>query len=162
MLPLTVAFAPADPTAPPASELLAEMVAELRRLYGIERGHIGVPLEIHELAPPGGVYLVGRVEGAVVAGGGVRTIGAGTGEVKRMYVRPAWRGRSVGAQLLTALEAAAAGAGLRRVRLDTGPLQASAQHLYERSGYHRIADYNGNQHASYWAEKALDGPVPAS
>jgi GNAT superfamily N-acetyltransferase len=157
-----LAFAPADPTVPPASELLAEMVAELRQLYQVDGGHIGVPLEIHELAPPGGVYLVGLVEGAAVAGGGVRTIGTGTGEVKRMYVRPAWRSCGVGAQLLTALEAAATEAGLRRLRLDTGPLQASAQRLYERSGYRRITDYNGNQHASYWAEKTLDGPGPPS
>jgi GNAT superfamily N-acetyltransferase len=82
------------------------------------------------------------------------------GEVKRMYVRPGWRNRGVGALLLGALEAAAGARGLRHLRLDTGPRQASAQRLYERSGYHPIADYNGNQLASYWAEKILDGPDP--
>lgn len=160
--PDTVAFGPADPTVPPASELLADTVAELRQLYGVMSGQIGVPLETHELAPPGGVYLVGRAHGDPVAGGGVRTIGARMGEVKRMYVRPTWRGRGVGALLLAALEAAAADAGMARLRLDTGPLQVSAQRLYERSGYRPIPDYNGNQLASYWAEKGLGGPDQAA
>ncbi len=40
-------------------------------------------------------------------------------------------------------------------RLDTGKRQAAAKHLYERSGYVEIPDYNGNTQASYWFEKEL-------
>lgn len=149
-------FAPADPAVPPACELIDAMVTEMQALYGIV-GHVGVPLDLSELAPPEGVYLVGRAGPGdeVVAGGGLRTIGEGIGEIKRMYVVPAWRGRGAGAQLLAALEAAARDLGLALVRLDTGASQPEARHLYEKSGYRSIANYNGNDHAAFWGEKSL-------
>ena len=149
-------FEPADPTAPPASDLIEAMVAEMQQLYGIV-GHVGVPLDLSELVPPGGVYLVGRDarSGEAVAGGGVRTIGKGIGEIKRMYIVPAWRGRGAGARLLAALEAAALELGLPTVRLDTGASQPGARHLYEKSGYRSIPNYNGNDHAAFWGEKRL-------
>ena len=151
-----IEFSPADPSAPPAGDLIDAMVTEMRALYGIV-GHVGVPLDLSELAPPQGVYLVGRAGpgGEVVAGGGLRTIGEGVGEIKRMYVVPEWRGRGAGAQLLSALEAAARDLGLALVRLDTGPRQPGARHLYEKSGYRSIANYNGNDHAAFWGEKSL-------
>ncbi|MHB8504333.1 MAG: GNAT family N-acetyltransferase [Acidimicrobiales bacterium] len=176
-----VTFTPADPLAPPAAGLLAAMEAEMLALYGIgacgidepavapagggpgadasarPRVHIGVPLERSELAPPGGVYLVGRtVTGEVVAGGGLRTIAPGIGEIKRMYVVPALRGGGLGRRLLAALEAWARDElHLERTRLDTGPGQPGARSLYERSGYRGIGNYNANAHASFWGEKSL-------
>src|SRR5512142_3174048 len=131
-----VEFSAADPAIPPAVDLIRAMVAEMQELYSLS-GHVGVPLDLSELAPPGGVYLVGRTVpgGEIVAGGGLRTIGESTGEIKRMYVAPSFRGMGVGAQLLAALEAAAAGMGMTRVRLDTGSRQPGARHLYEKSGY---------------------------
>ena len=163
-----IRFSPVDPSTPPGSDLIEAMVAEMRELYGIV-GHVGVPLDLPELAPPGGVYLVGRAgpeagpegvpggvpDGVIVAGGGLRTIAEGIGEIKRMYVVPAWRGRGAGARLLAALEAAALGLGLATVRLDTGPDQPGARHLYEKSGYRSIPDYNGNERAAFWGEKRL-------
>lgn len=151
-----VDFSPADPTAPPAVDLIEAMVAEMQELYSIA-GHVGVPLDLSELAPPDGVYLVGhdRTSKEVVAGGGVRTIGDAMGEIKRMYVVPEWRGAGVGAQLLAALEAAALGLGLTTVRLDTGGRQPGARHLYEKSGYRSIPNYNANGHAAFWGEKRL-------
>jgi len=151
-----IEFSPADPSIPPASDLIHAMVAEMQGLYGIV-GHVGVPLDLSELAPPAGVYLVGRAgpEREVVAGGGLRTIGEGIGEIKRMYVVPSWRGRGAGAQLLAALESAARDLGLALVRLDTGASQPEARHLYEKAGYRSIANYNGNDHAAFWGEKNL-------
>ena len=154
-----VRFEAADPESPPARDLIEAMIAEMQDLYGIE-GHIGVPLELSELAPPHGVYLVGRTgdpDKTPVAGGGLRTIGPGPGlgEIKRMYVVPDWRGRGIGEQLLSALEAAAVGLGMSRVRLDTGSRQSSALHLYRKSGYEPVSNYNGNDHASFWGEKRL-------
>lgn len=151
---MDIEFSPADPAVPPAVDLI--QVAEMQELYSLT-GHVGVPLDLSELAPPGGVYLVGRTVpgGEVVAGGGLRTIGEGTGEIKRMYVVPQFRGTGAGAKLLAALEAAASGMGLTRVRLDTGSRQPGARHLYEKSGYRSIANYNGNGHAAFWGEKVL-------
>lgn len=156
----SLVFESADPATPPANDLIEAMVSEMRVLYGIV-GHVGVPLDLAELAPPGGVYLVGSARAGggtsrvIVTGGGLRTIEPGVGEIKRMYVVPEWRGRSAGAQLLAALEGAASELGLVTVRLDTGPKQPGARHLYEKSGYTSIANYNGNTAASFWGEKQL-------
>ncbi len=146
-----------DPARPPASDLLAAMEAELTRIYGTT-GPKGVPLRHDELAPPSGAYVVAFVGEEPVGGGGIREIGPGLGEVKRMYVVPSWRGRGVARRLLAALEREASALGFVRVRLDTGTAQADARHIYETSGYRPIADYNGNRRAAFWGEKLLELP----
>lgn len=150
-----VEFLACPPGEPPAKGLIEAMVAELKELYGITEGRLGVPLEPAELGPPAGVYLVGWAGGETVAGGGLRTIGPGLGEIKRMYVTPTWRGRGMARRLLGALEDAARSLGHERVRLDTGPKQPEARRLYETAGYLSIPNYNGNHHAAFWGEKIL-------
>lgn len=76
-------------------------------------------------------------------------------EIKRMYVRPRYRGRGLARALLMALEREAVGIGATVARLDTGPKQALAMGLYARSGYREIGNWNGNPHATYWGEKHL-------
>ena len=65
----------------------------------------------------------------------------GYGELKRMYVHDAARGRGIGAALLDAVEALAAGLGIRTLRLETGEPQAAAIALYGRAGYLRTAPF---------------------
>jgi GNAT superfamily N-acetyltransferase len=156
----TVTFAPCDPALPPASELLTEMAAELNALYGTSMRLQRPALQPADLRPPHGTYLVGSVDGVAVAGGGLRALGEGTAEVKRMFVRPSARSRGVAGALLKALEAAAADLGYARVRLDTGPKQEHALALYRRAGYQPVTPYNDNPFASFWGEKQLPG-VPA-
>jgi GNAT superfamily N-acetyltransferase len=131
------------------------MVAEMLELYEITDGRIGVPLEPEELAPPGGVYLVGWMGDEPAAGGGLRLVTPEIAEIKRMYVRPPFRGRGLARALLESLERAAVRLGAAVARLDTGPKQARAQGLYERSGYREIGNWNDNPHAAYWGEKRL-------
>lgn len=150
-----IEFLACPPGEPPARTLIEAMVAELKDLYGITEGRLGVPLDPAELGPPGGVYLVGWAGRETVGGGGLRTIGPALGEIKRMYVAPSWRGRGVARRLLGALEDAARSLGHERVRLDTGPLQPEARHLYQTAGYVSIPDYNDNHHAAFWGEKVL-------
>lgn len=154
-VPEPLDFRPCDPVEEPARSLLDAMVTELTELYAITTGRLGVALEPQEMAPPGGVYLVGWSGSDAVCGGGLRTIGPQVGEIKRMYVAPGWRGRGVARRLLAALEAAAAGLGMAVVRLDTGPEQPDARHLYESAGYRSVENYNGNEHAGFWGEKQL-------
>ena len=135
------------------------MVAELHRIYDRPGVGLGVKLDPSEMGPPTGSYLAGWLDDTAIAGGGLRSIvtddGVNTAEIKRMYVLPQYRGRGLARMLLGALEAEAKRLGFQRVRLDTGPKQSDAQHVYETSGYTQIANYNGNPDASYWAEKAL-------
>jgi GNAT superfamily N-acetyltransferase len=65
----------------------------------------------------------------------------GDGEVKRMYVAPAARGRGYARALLTALEDTARAAGHPVLRLSTGEQQPEAIALYESSGYIRTAPW---------------------
>jgi GNAT superfamily N-acetyltransferase len=148
--------APCDPEQPPASALLAEMAVELSELYMTSR-RLDVP-RVHaaELRPPDGVYLVGWDGETAVAGGGLRKLDEGVGEIKRMFVRPAARSRGIAGALLSALESAARAQGYRSVRLDTGPKQVHALSLYEQAGYVAIEPYNDNPFACFWGEKALE------
>jgi GNAT superfamily N-acetyltransferase len=143
---------------PPASDLLAAMVAEMAPLYG----PIDVPgmpsATPADFAPPRGTFLVGFDDaGAPVCGGGVKGLDEETAEIKRMYVVPAARRRGLARALLAALEDAARDLGYRVAQLDTGPDQPHAQRMYETAGYRPIGNFNHNPIASFWGEKRLDG-----
>jgi ribosomal protein S18 acetylase RimI-like enzyme len=145
---------PAD--APPASDLLAAMVAEMAVLYGPIDGP-GMPSATPaDFAPPRGAFLVGFDDDRTpVCCGGVKGLEDGAAEIKRMYVVPSARGRGHARALLRALEDAARDLGYATVRLDTGPQQAHAQAMYEAAGYRRIGNFNANPVASFWGEKQL-------
>jgi GNAT superfamily N-acetyltransferase len=147
-------FELSDPEEDPASELLAAMRAELNDAYASPSRLDNPPLMPAELRPPGGAYLVGY-EGEPVAGGGLRRLGDGVAEIKRMYVRPGARSRGVAAALLAALESTARSLGYATVRLDTGPKQVHAQRLYRAAGYVDVPPYNDNPFACFWGEKRL-------
>lgn len=150
-----LSFEACDAARSPAADLIAAMIDELSELYG-RIDAPGTPSATPaDFEPPGGVFLVGMLGGRAVAGGGVKRLAPGVGEIKRMYVVPARRGSGVGSSLLAALEVAAAGLGYGTVRLDTGRHQPQAQALYERRGYRPIPDYNANPLASFWGEKLL-------
>ena len=151
-------FEPVPADTPPASDLLAAMVAEMALLYGpIDRPDMPSATAA-DFAPPRGTFLVGfDDDGAPVCGGGVKGLDAQAAEIKRMYVVPAARRRGVARALLAALEDAAHELGYTTVRLDTGPRQPHAQALYEASGYRPIGNFNANPVASFWGEKRLDG-----
>jgi putative acetyltransferase len=93
------------------------------------------------------VFLVARAGGQAVACGAVRELAPGVGEVKRMFVTPAWRGKAVARRLLAALERKAREAGYQAMRIETGVGQPEAIALYESAGYTGIppfGEYIGN------------------
>lgn len=150
-------FERADAGVEPAAALIVAMRDELAALYGplTAQSPSATP---EELSPPGGYCLVGYDDaGAAVCVGGVKRLKGteGTGEIKRMYVVPAARGRGVARRLLTALEDEARRLGYARARLDTGPRQPHARALYVSVGYQEIPDYNDNPYASFWGEREL-------
>jgi uncharacterized protein (DUF952 family)/GNAT superfamily N-acetyltransferase len=151
-----LALVPMHSGAPPASDLVEAMIEDLVPLYGRIDRPDAPTADPDEMWPPSGTFLVGWDEhGEPVCGGGVKRIGDGIAEIKRMYVVPDARTRGHARRLLVGLEDAARRLGYTRVRLDTGPEQPHAKRLYSSAGYREIADYNGNPMASYWAEKDL-------
>jgi ribosomal protein S18 acetylase RimI-like enzyme len=150
-----VRFMPCDPEEAPASELLAAMRGELIGAYDDANRLDNPPLRPRELRGPHGAYYVGYQGREAVAGGGLRGLGDGVAEIKRMYVRPQARSRGLAAALLRTLEEAARALGYEYARLDTGPKQVTAQRLYRAAGYAEIAPYNDNPFACFWGEKRL-------
>jgi GNAT superfamily N-acetyltransferase len=144
-----------DPEQTPASELLAEMRVELNEVYETFDRLDNPSLDPAELRPPHGAYLVGFDADVVAAGGGVRHLTDGVAEIKRMFVRPAFRSRGVARALLAALEEEARRLGYSATRLDTGPKQVHGLALYRSAGYLDVPAYNDNPFACFWGEKVL-------
>ena len=144
-------LAASDPT---AAVLLNSYAAELDRL-GVDRSCHRTETVAAEYEEPQGVFLVVYEDDNPVACGGIRALGDGTAEIKRMYVAPEARGRGVARGLLLRLEDEARRLGYEHVRLDTAAPLTAAQALYRRAGYREIGDYNGNEAASHWFEKDL-------
>ena len=89
-------------------------------------------------------FVIARLGGDAVGCGALRPYGVEEphiAEIKRMYVRPAVRGRGVSRSILAKLEALAREFGYSVIRLETGLLQPEAIHLYVKAGYTRIARY---------------------
>ena len=110
-----------------AVELMQELDADLGRRYPGARIH---GLRPDESRDPRLVFLVAFARGGPIACAALRELEPEVGEVKRMFVRPGWRGRGVARRLLAELESRAAGRGLLRMRLETGRQQPEAIALY--------------------------------
>ena len=101
------------------------------------------------------VWLVVYEHGEPVACGGLRQIEPGTAEIKRMFVTARARGRGHGRRLLGELEALAAQAGHRRIRLLTTEALVEARALYASAGYAVVSSFRVEGRTDYWLEKAL-------
>ncbi|NYF54709.1 GNAT family N-acetyltransferase [Micromonospora purpureochromogenes] len=118
-------------------EIDALVVAQQRELREADGGLDGQVTVTHDDIR----YLAVVVDGRAVACGGIQSLDATTGELKRMYVRPAYRGRGIARQLLTALEELAFQRGHSVVCLETGVYLPAAIGLYTSCGYEPIPVY---------------------
>lgn len=111
-----------------------------------------------DYAPPNGRLLLAvennQVEGCVA----LRKIGEGIGEMKRLYVRPAFRGKGLGRTLTETIIEAARELGYRQLRLDTLPGKMDrAITMYRSLGFEDIDRYYDNPYeAAAFMELALD------
>jgi putative acetyltransferase len=127
-----------------ARELFEEYAATL----GVSLCFQGFDEELANLpggyAPPGGRLLL-ACRGEEVAGCvALREIEPRICEMKRLYVRPAYRTGGVGRLLTERVIHEAVTAGYRRMRLDSLPTMQSALRLYRRLGFQEIAPYTTN------------------
>ena len=129
---------PVDLAEPSAARLARAMSDELAELYG-DGG--ASPVAPGDFRGSQAVFLVGSVEGEDVVCGGLRVRCEGVGEIKRMYVAPASRGRGLARSLLRVLFARARDVGLGRVQLETGALPPAAAGLYASEGFTPITAY---------------------
>jgi GNAT superfamily N-acetyltransferase len=137
--------------------VVAQAEAELIARYGgIADSELGLTAAMFE--PPGGSFLVARVDDGqaasprrLVGGVGLRTVAKGTGEVRRLWVDPSWRGLGLGRTLMAGLEGIALDLGLKGLVLATGDRQPEAVQLYQDTGWTRLyVDTDGNPLAAGW------------
>jgi putative acetyltransferase len=132
-----VVVLPGDPADPRVLALIADSDRYHAGLYPAESNHL---LDIDALRAPHVTFLTALAGGRMV-GIGALVATAPYGEVKRMWVDPAWRGRDLGRRILSAIEAAARGLGLAALRLETGIRQPEAIGLYRTYGFREIAAF---------------------
>jgi ribosomal protein S18 acetylase RimI-like enzyme len=96
-------------------------------------------------AAPAGRLLLALDDGQAAGCAALQSIDEETCEMKRLYVRPAFRGRGIGRTLAQAVIAEAREIGYTAMRLDTIPSKmAEAVVLYERLGFREIPPYREN------------------
>ena len=121
-----------------AVALITELEATLEPLYPQESRHgLSVARLIEESVP----FFVLRADGIAAGCGGVKLFGTEYGEIKRMYIRPVYRGMGFAKQMLNHLIDYAQAQGVSLIRLETGVHQREAIGLYNRMGFRRVGPF---------------------
>ena len=132
-----------------AQQLFREYAATLAVFHCLQDFELEVNSLPGPYAPPDGKLLLAIGDGEEdpddAAGcGAFRSLELGVCEMKRLYVRPAFRGKGVGRTLVEALIAEARSIGYERMVLDTLPSMGDAHKLYRRLGFHEISSYQSD------------------
>ena len=129
---------PERPDTIDARALIAELEAQLDPFYPRESRH---GYSVEKLIADDVAFFLIRENGTPTGCGGLKLIGTEYGEVKRMYVRPQFRGLGLAKLMLNHLVGYAQSQGIGLLRLETGVHQHAAIGLYERIGFQRIPPF---------------------
>lgn len=151
---ITLAIEPADN--PDALACVSRYLEELSQRFdtGYDPSR-AKPAGAEQFNPPGGWFVMARLDGRAIGCGGLKQPEPATGEIKRLWIDPEARGLGVGRRLLQSLEDIARAAGMTQVRLDTNRALHEAQALYHTAGYHEVPAFNDDPYAQAWFAKAL-------
>jgi putative acetyltransferase len=124
------------------------LVEEYAASLNLDLGFQDIAHELEHLAgayaPPTGAFLIASQHAELLGCVGLRRHAEGDGEIKRLYVVPAARGRGIGLRLAREVVARAAALGYRRLLLDTLPAMQEAQSLYRALGFTPTSAYRYN------------------
>jgi ribosomal protein S18 acetylase RimI-like enzyme len=149
-------IASARPDSLEARGLIEELEAHLEPLYPRESRH---GYSVEQLIEESVAFFLIR-DGEMPAGcGGVKIIAEEYAEIKRMYVRPQFRGMGLARLMLDHLTDHAGRHGAALLRLETGIRQQAAVALYERAGFRRIPPFGPYREdpLSFFFEKQILG-----
>lgn len=134
----TTVISQESPDSADAVELIAELEAHLDPLYPTESRH---GYSVEKLLRQGVSFFVIRENGIPIGCGGVQFFGSDYGEIKRMYIRPQFRGLGFARLMLDHLSEYTRSNGINVLRLETGIHQHDAIALYERAGFRSIPPF---------------------
>ncbi len=134
-------------------EYLSWVFTEVEKLFHVSveqivglPAHAYVPTVIDKVCgdpPPKGIFYLIQVDNQLAGMGGLRCLRDGVCEIKRIYIRPTFRGMKLGELALRRILADAVAFGYQRACLDTGLFMQSAHRLYESHGFVDCAPYEG-------------------
>jgi putative acetyltransferase len=135
--------------------LIEELEAHLAPLYPSESRH---GFSVEKLLAEDVPFFLLRHDSTPAGCGGVKLFGTAYGELKRMYVRPQFRGLGFGKLMLHHLADYAQANGVNLLRLETGIHQHAAIALYEGVGFRRIPPFGEYKEdpLSLFYEKRID------
>lgn len=146
-----VVIVEARPNSPEAVQLICELDAQLlANPYPQESRHA---FSVDKLVREGVAFFVASYDGQPAGCGGLNLFGNDYAEVKRMFVRPSYRGLGLGKAMLAHLAGYAQQQGVPVLRLETGIYQIEAIGLYERFGFQRrppFGDYREDPMSIYF------------
>jgi ribosomal protein S18 acetylase RimI-like enzyme len=134
-----ITIAPADDFT-----IVRELITEYANSLGVDLSFQDLDREIASLDTFYELILLARDDHRVAGCVALRRIDYETCEMKRLYVRPSFRGINLGRQVATHIIDAAHERGYKRMRLDTLPTMSAAIPLYESLGFVEIESYRFN------------------
>lgn len=135
---MAVIISPERPDTTDAIQLIEDLEVELAGNYPPESRH---GYSVDKLLKLKVAFFVTRVNENPAGCGGIQLFGTEYGELKRMYVRPAFRGLGLAKLMLEQLTNHAREHGVHLLRLETGIDQHNAIALYEKWGFHKISPF---------------------
>jgi GNAT superfamily N-acetyltransferase len=125
-----------------------ELFREYEQALGVDLCFQGFADELASLpaeyAPPRGRLYLAHVDHAIAGCAGLRPASETAAELKRLYVRAAFRGQHLGRKLAERAIADARAIGFRAVVLDTLPSMKEAHTLYASLGFRECAPYTAS------------------
>ncbi|WP_333815693.1 GNAT family N-acetyltransferase [Tabrizicola sp.] len=152
-----ISIAREDPDSAAARACLRAYFALLaERIPGIDTTHVPDPdPEAEAYRPPQGTFLIAREGGTVLGCVSLKPVDTTLGEVKRLWVDPAARGRGLARRLMDEVETFARSVGMTHLRLDTNSALTEALALYGKAGWKPIAPFTRAFPATDWFGKRL-------
>jgi ribosomal protein S18 acetylase RimI-like enzyme len=131
-----------------AVQACRELLVEYQDGLGVSLCFQGFEGELAALpgdyARPRGRMLIARIAGEPAGCVALRPLGPRDAEMKRLYVRPAFRGMGIGRMLAECVIDEARALGYSTLKLDTLPSMNAAQRMYEELGFQETPPYNDN------------------
>ncbi|MBW7884529.1 MAG: GNAT family N-acetyltransferase [Caldilineaceae bacterium] len=135
---MSVVIAREDPETRDAVSLITELEAYLEPLYPPASRH---GYSVDKLRAEAVAFFLLRTDGTPACCCGIKLVGREYGEIKRLYVRPQFRGFGFAKLMINHLADYAFAHNITLLRLETGIHQREAIGLYERLGFYRIPPF---------------------